>query len=53
MFCYDLDPPTDMQRNCMMGLFLEISRAWLAIDSDIFVWNYEDRWAEPWYKMVN
>ena len=33
---------TDMQCNCMMGLFPEISRAWLTIDSDIFVWNYED-----------
>jgi len=31
-----------MQCNCLMGLFLEISRAWLAIDSDIFVWNYQD-----------
>lgn len=25
-----------------MGLFPEIKRAWLSIDSDIFVWNYED-----------
>ncbi|XP_074610935.1 nuclear pore complex protein Nup155-like [Acropora palmata] len=31
-----------MQCNCMMGLFSEIRRAWLTIDSDIFVWNYED-----------
>lgn len=31
-----------MQCNCMMGLFPEIRRAWLTIDSDIFVWNYED-----------
>ncbi|XP_019645345.1 PREDICTED: nuclear pore complex protein Nup155-like isoform X1 [Branchiostoma belcheri] len=31
-----------MQCNCMMGVFPEISRAWLTIDSDIFVWNYED-----------
>ncbi|XP_067928624.1 nuclear pore complex protein Nup155-like [Watersipora subatra] len=31
-----------MQCNCMMGLFPEISRAWLTIDSDIFVWNYEN-----------
>ena len=30
-----------MQCNCMMGLFPEIVRAWLTIDSDIFVWNYE------------
>ncbi|KAL5017128.1 hypothetical protein ScPMuIL_006717 [Solemya velum] len=32
-----------MQCNCMMGLFPEIERAWLTIDSDIFVWRYEDR----------
>ncbi|KAF1434426.1 hypothetical protein FQV22_0004963, partial [Spheniscus magellanicus] len=32
-----------MQCNCMMGVFSEISRAWLTIDSDIFMWNYEDR----------
>ncbi|XP_074992245.1 nuclear pore complex protein Nup155-like isoform X1 [Calonectris borealis] len=31
-----------MQCNCMMGVFSEISRAWLTIDSDIFMWNYED-----------
>ncbi|OXB66694.1 hypothetical protein ASZ78_013085 [Callipepla squamata] len=33
---------SDMQCNCMMGVFPEISRAWLTIDSDIFMWNYED-----------
>uniref|UniRef100_A0A2C9M6L4 Nucleoporin Nup133/Nup155-like N-terminal domain-containing protein n=1 Tax=Biomphalaria glabrata TaxID=6526 RepID=A0A2C9M6L4_BIOGL len=31
-----------MQCNCMMGLFPEIERAWLTVDSDIFVWKYED-----------
>lgn len=31
-----------MQCNCMMGLFPSIERAWLTIDSDIFVWRYED-----------
>ncbi|NXH21655.1 NU155 protein, partial [Bucco capensis] len=31
-----------MQCNCMMGVFPEISRAWLTIDSGIFMWNYED-----------
>ncbi|XP_052257804.1 nuclear pore complex protein Nup155-like [Dreissena polymorpha] len=31
-----------MQCNCMMGLVPEIERAWLSIDSDIFVWKYED-----------
>ncbi|XP_006813093.1 nuclear pore complex protein Nup155-like, partial [Saccoglossus kowalevskii] len=31
-----------MQCNCMMGIFSDIRRAWLTIDSDIFVWSYED-----------
>ena len=31
-----------MQCNCMMGLFTEVERAWLTIDSDIYVWKYED-----------
>nr|CAD7593305.1 unnamed protein product [Timema genevievae] len=31
-----------MQCNCTMGLFAEISRAWLTIDSDIYVWTYEN-----------
>ncbi|XP_077397334.1 nuclear pore complex protein Nup155-like isoform X2 [Festucalex cinctus] len=31
-----------MQFNCMMGVFPEISRAWLTIDNNIFMWNYED-----------
>lgn len=30
-----------MQCHCMMGLFTEINRAWLTIDSDIYVWTYE------------
>jgi len=25
-----------------MGLFPDIGRAWLSVDSDIFVWNFED-----------
>uniref|UniRef100_A0A673ZIB4 Nuclear pore complex protein Nup155 n=1 Tax=Salmo trutta TaxID=8032 RepID=A0A673ZIB4_SALTR len=35
-------PLTDMQCNCMMGVFPEICQAWLTIDNDIFMWNYED-----------
>uniref|UniRef100_A0A673ZGX3 Nuclear pore complex protein Nup155 n=1 Tax=Salmo trutta TaxID=8032 RepID=A0A673ZGX3_SALTR len=31
-----------MQCNCMMGVFPEICQAWLTIDNDIFMWNYED-----------
>lgn len=31
-----------MQCHCMMGLFTEISKAWLTIDSDIYIWSYEN-----------
>lgn len=30
-----------MQTNCQMGLFPQIGRAWLTVDSDLFVWLYE------------
>ena len=35
-----------MQCNCMMGLFPDIKRAWLTIDSDIYVWIYEDGYVD-------
>lgn len=41
-FEFQLNQFTDMQCNCMMGVFPEICRAWLTIDNDIFMWNYED-----------
>ena len=31
-----------MQCNCIIGVFPEIGRAWLTVDSDIFVWRYAD-----------
>lgn len=31
-----------MQQNCEMGLFPEISRAWLTVDSNIFLWSYDN-----------
>ncbi len=31
-----------MQCNCAMNLMPEIRRAWLTIDSTIYMWNYED-----------
>ncbi|XP_077969672.1 nuclear pore complex protein Nup155-like [Styela clava] len=31
-----------MQCNCIVGIFPEIGRAWLTVDSDIFVWRYAD-----------
>ncbi|KAG8264438.1 hypothetical protein J6590_011729 [Homalodisca vitripennis] len=30
-----------MQCQCMMGVFPEINRAWLTIDSDIYIWDFE------------
>ncbi|XP_026495219.2 nuclear pore complex protein Nup155 [Vanessa tameamea] len=30
-----------MQCHCLMGVFPEISRVWLAIDSNIYVWAFE------------
>lgn len=30
-----------MQCHCLMGAFPEISRVWLAIDSNIYVWAFE------------
>ncbi|RZF37133.1 hypothetical protein LSTR_LSTR015323 [Laodelphax striatellus] len=27
---------------CMMGVFTDINRAWLTIDSDIYIWNFEN-----------
>lgn len=30
------------QQNCEMGLFSEINRAWLTIDSNIYLWAYDN-----------
>lgn len=30
-----------MKANCMMGIFQEIGRAWLTVDSDIYIWTFE------------
>lgn len=32
----------NLQCNCAMGLLPEVRRAWLTIDSTIYMWNYED-----------
>lgn len=37
----------------MMGLFPEINRAWLTVDSDIYVWTYEDNADLAYYDGVN
>lgn len=33
----------DMQSNCAFGIFPEISRAWMSVDSDLFLWNFEQK----------
>ena len=47
-----VDQFSTMQCNCAMGLFTRVSRAWLTIDSDIFVWNYEDGSDVAFYDQV-
>ena len=47
-----VDQFSTMQCNCAMGLFTNVSRAWLTIDSDIFVWNYEDGSDVAFYDQV-
>lgn len=37
----------------MMGLFPEINRAWLTVDSDIYVWTYEDNADLAYYDGVS
>lgn len=32
----------NMQQNCTLGIFPEISRAWLSVDSSIFFWAYDN-----------
>ncbi|KAI6220995.1 hypothetical protein M3Y99_01570000 [Aphelenchoides fujianensis] len=36
-----------MQSNCGFGLFPLLSRAWLTVDTDLFLWNFENK-ASPW-----
>lgn len=31
------------QSICTLGLLPEIGRAYMTIDADLYVWNYEDR----------
>ncbi|CRK98832.1 CLUMA_CG012077, isoform A [Clunio marinus] len=36
-----MDHFKNIKCHCRMGLFPEIGRAWLTIDSDIYIWTYE------------
>ncbi|KAF5299489.1 hypothetical protein FQR65_LT01071 [Abscondita terminalis] len=42
-----------IQCHSMMGLFTEINRAWLTVDSDIYVWTYEDGGDVAYYDGLN
>jgi len=48
-----VDQFSTMQCNCAMGLFTRVSRAWLTIDSDFFVWNYVDGTDVAFYDQLN
>lgn len=37
----------------MMGLFAEINRAWLTVDSDIYVWTYEENTDLAYFDGIN
>lgn len=37
----------------MMGLFPEINRAWLTVDSDIYIWTYEENIDLAYFDGIN
>ena len=37
-----LNLPAEVQLQQLQGLFPEIGRAWLTIDSKLYLWNFED-----------
>ncbi|XP_012285460.1 nuclear pore complex protein Nup155 [Orussus abietinus] len=42
-----------MQCHCMMGLFTDISKAWLTIDSDIYIWSLENECDVAYFDGLN
>nr|XP_023029758.1 nuclear pore complex protein Nup155 [Leptinotarsa decemlineata] len=48
-----VDHFTHVQCHCMMGLFSEINRAWLTVDSDIYVWTYEENTDLAYFDGIN
>lgn len=42
-----------MQCHSMMGLFTEINRAWFTVDSDIYIWTYEQGADVAYFDGVN
>lgn len=43
----------NMQQNCALGVFPEISRAWLSVDSSIFFWAYDNASDVAYYDGLN
>ncbi|CAH8649449.1 unnamed protein product [Dicrocoelium dendriticum] len=45
--CFSLPPDlverfSGIQRNCLMGIFTPCERAYVTIDNELFMWNFED-----------
>ncbi|KAL1505828.1 hypothetical protein ABEB36_005300 [Hypothenemus hampei] len=48
-----IDHFSHVQCHCMMGLFPEINRAWLTVDSDIYIWTYEQNTDLAYFDGIN
>ncbi|XP_060525435.1 nuclear pore complex protein Nup155 isoform X2 [Cylas formicarius] len=48
-----IDHFSHVQCHCMMGLFPEINRAWLTVDSDIYIWTYEENTDLAYFDGIN
>ncbi|KAB0800462.1 hypothetical protein PPYR_06202 [Photinus pyralis] len=48
-----LEQMNHMQCHSMMGLFTEINRAWVTVDSDIYIWTYENEGDVAYYDGLN
>lgn len=51
--CEILEHFKHIKCHCMMGLFPEIGRAWLTIDSEIYIWTYEQARDVAYYDGLN
>ncbi|XP_066259213.1 nuclear pore complex protein Nup155 [Euwallacea similis] len=48
-----VDHFSHVQCHCMMGLFPVINRAWLTVDSDIYIWTYEENTDLAYFDGIN
>ncbi|XP_030758957.1 nuclear pore complex protein Nup154 [Sitophilus oryzae] len=48
-----VDHFSHVQCHCMMGIFPEINRAWLTVDSDIYIWTYEENTDLAYFDGIN